>query len=66
MPQTTPERAARWESDMNAMAFLKSAGFELHRDWVWRHPERKTPTEQELDAAIYLIEEWDFGGIEIT
>lgn len=64
MPQTTPERAARWPGmDRQAMLFLKSRGYRLTKDWCWTHPERKEPDEREADAIIYLIEEWDFDGL---
>lgn len=64
MPQTTPERAARWPGyDAEAIGFLKSQGWVLGRDWCWSHPEHREPTERERDAMFYLIEEWDFGGI---
>lgn len=63
MPQTTPERAARWPGmDAEAMAYLKAQGFRIGRDWCWRHPENRDLTEKEKDAILYLIEEWDFGG----
>lgn len=63
MPQTSPERRSRW-TDETAIEFLKSRGFKLGRDWHWRMPEgRIEVTEREDDAIIYLIEEWDFGGV---
>ena len=65
MPQTTPERAARWPGmDSEAIVYLRSLGWRLNQDWSWTPP---TPdyeqTERENDAIWYLIEEWDFGGI---
>jgi hypothetical protein len=66
MPQTTPERAARWPGmDAEACKFLEDSGFRCSRDWEWSHPEKKKVedlTEREADAIIYLIEEWDYGG----
>lgn len=63
MPQTTPERAARWPGgDSEAILFLRSAGYALRRDWSWQSPDH-APTDRELDAVVYLIEEWDFDGI---
>lgn len=67
MPSTTPDRAARWPGmDAEAIQFLQSAGFELGRDWHWRHPDdipwrSRKLSEREVDAIIYLQEEWDFG-----
>lgn len=65
MPQTTPERAARWPGmDEEAIGYLRGRGFKLRRDWFWEKP---TPDyelgDREIDAIRYLIEEWDFGGI---
>lgn len=68
LPSTTPERAARWPGgDEEALRFLKDAGFELGKDWNWRHPDdvpwrSRDLTEREADAMIYLQEEWDYGG----
>lgn len=63
MPQSTPERRARWGSDAEAIAFLKSRGFILRRDFFWWKPAPGQPLkEDERDAITYLIEEWDFGG----
>ena len=63
MPQTTPERRARWPGgDVEACEYLEGRGFWLRPDFCWRMP---TPdhkfTEKDKDAIIYLIEEWDFG-----
>ena len=65
MPQTTPERVDRWPGmDDEAMAFLRSAGWVLTRSWEWYHPDADhKASERETDAIIYLIEEWDFGGV---
>ncbi len=67
MPQTTPERAARWPGmDTQAIQFLEKRGYRLGRDWFWTIPEyRAYPTRKEADAMRYLIEEWDFGGWNI-
>ncbi len=66
MPQTTPERAARWPGmDAEAMGFLQKQGYVLRKDWLWTKPKPDhEPTERERDAILYLIEEWDFGGTE--
>lgn len=64
MPQTSAERAARWPGhDTEAIDFLVDRGFLLLYDWTWRRPEPGRPhSPRELDALVYLIEEWDFGG----
>jgi len=50
--------------DSEASNCLMAGGWKLCRDWVWRHPDGNAATEREVDAAIYLIEEWDYGGID--
>lgn len=64
MPSTTPERAARWPGgDSEALQFLKEAGWNVGRDWNFRHPRDRMATGREADAIIYLQEEWDYGTI---
>ena len=63
MPSSTPERQDRWHSDDYAMRFLKAHGYVLNKDWTWSMVPGHKPTWLETDAIIYLIEEWDFGGL---
>jgi hypothetical protein len=64
MPQTSDERRARWPGkDSEALSFLYSQGYEMTREWEWIPPKRE-PTEREIDAIDYLVEEWDYGGIK--
>jgi len=56
------ERAARWGTDVDALESLSDAGYTLNRDCSWNPPDRE-PTICEIDAIIYLIEEWDFEGL---
>lgn len=65
MPQTTPERRARWPGwDSQAMEYLEGQGFHLNRDWTWTSPSKEHKLEEkEEDAILYLIQEWDFGGL---
>ena len=65
MPQTTPERAARWPGmDSEALDFLEGQGYVLRRDWHWMRPNPDhLVTDREEDAILYLIQEWDFGGL---
>ena len=63
MPQTTPERRARWRSIEKAIGFLRRRGYTLRPDWMWDKPTGHMITSQEIDALLYLIEEWDFGGV---
>lgn len=65
MPQTSDERRARWPGmDQEAIDYLQGQGYILTRKWQWQLPTpQHRPTEKEIDAAVYLIEEWDFDGI---
>lgn len=71
MPSSSDEMRAKWGGDGGvgedkAEAFLEGRGFVLHKDWHWTHPENRVPTEEELEAARFLVEEWDYAGIEFT
>lgn len=72
MPQASEELRAQWRhsdvdgGDVLAIGFLVSQGYRLRRDgsWEWDKPTPEhVPSEREISAACYLIEEWDFGGI---
>lgn len=65
MPSTTPERRQRWPGhDSQAICYLQGHGFTLTPQWYWIQPTKGHKlTEKEQDAIIYLIEEWDFGGL---
>ena len=64
MPQTSPERAARWPGgDAEAIAFLNHRGYVLEHDGTWRMKKVGEADDREMDAIAYLIEEWDFGGL---
>lgn len=67
MPSTTPELRAKFpDGDHEAQQVLRDGGYRLTRGWEWVHPLDKLPTERERDAIVYLIEEWDFGGLIST
>ena len=66
MPQATEEQRKRWNGpgDETALAFLKERGYTLRRDWLWDKPSQDhQPTEDEVSAICFLIDEWDMGGI---
>lgn len=68
MPQTSTELDAKWNFDGHgngrALDFLKMAGYRLRGDWQWTLPNPlHVPTEEELSAVAYMMEQWDFGGI---
>lgn len=49
------------------MQFLQDAGYTLSRDWTWSKPgvtRTEEMTEGEYECLIFLVNEWDFGGLE--
>lgn len=65
MPQTTWARARRWRSDDIATKFLMEHGYTLQKDWSWKLPTPDhMPSREEKDAVAYMIEEWDYDGID--
>lgn len=72
-PSTSSDRRARWPGGYEqAVRFLVSQGYTLvhdpetgHVTYTWRKP---TPEHvvlpEESDALCYLMEEWDWGGVE--
>jgi len=64
VPQSSKELRDEWEADDHAVYYLEGRGFNLTRRWTWRAPEGREPTEIEWRAIQYLIEEWDFGGLD--
>ncbi len=65
MPSTTIERQLRWPGmDSQAMEYLFARGFMLTKGWCWFHPLHGLKRNcNDNDAIIYLMEEWDFGGV---
>lgn len=47
--------------------FLVSRGFSLTRDWEWIMPPRYATLDEvpqeEWDCIVFLLEEWDYGGM---
>jgi hypothetical protein len=67
MPQATDEQREEWNgpSDQTALKFLQDAGYKLTPHWTWKHKDSAhKPTEKEISAVCFLIDEWDFGGFE--
>lgn len=53
-------------SDSTAMGFLEERGFILTESWEWIAPDGKTLETIDQDEwmhVLYLIQEWDFGGL---
>ena len=69
MPSTTAERAARWPGmDSQACEYLKKQGYTRTLGFCWCLPPpvdgcKHKITLKEDDAIIYLVEEWDYGGV---
>lgn len=72
MPQATPElrhvmlvNFGSEVGDEGPIKFLENAGYVLNRNWTWKRPTPFiAPTELEALCILFLIEEWDFGGLE--
>ena len=65
MPQANGELRNEWHDDATAARFLEAAGYTLRPDWIWEWPKPFRPaTPKEIRAVTYLIDEWDFGGLD--
>ena len=66
MPTASPELRAAWpEGDEQAVRYLEQQGYMLTKRWTWIKPAPDhKPIEREISAARYLMDEWDFDGIE--
>lgn len=63
MPTAIPELREEFGiDDAPVIAFLRGEGYVLRRDWTWLAPANREPTERELRAVMFLIQEWDMGG----
>jgi hypothetical protein len=54
-------------SDAACIDFLRTAGYCLQDDWTWFKPNVNTfgqMTRHEFDCMIFLMHEWDFGGLK--
>lgn len=65
MPQATEELRKRWDgpSEFKAMNHLYMRGFKLTPQWEWTAPPGVQVTEEDRSAILFLIQEWDFGGL---
>ena len=72
MPQASDEDRAKWGGHQGvgedkAMKHLEGRGYKLLRSWYWRPPPGVTLETMSLDdyeAMKFLVDEWDFGGLE--
>lgn len=76
MPQASDETRAKMErmfgdpiSEAGPIQYLKSAGYKLRRDWHWEPKpgvaELRDMTRDEFDCLLFLVHEWDFGGLAL-
>ena len=64
MPSATQELSDEWCSDDNAISFLNENGYVLSiPSYTWVGPGRDA-SPKERRAILYLITEWDFGGLQ--
>lgn len=65
MPQASDEQRAEWGiDDAPVIRFLETAGYRLGGDWRWTKPTpAHQPSEKEISAIEFLMDEWDFGGL---
>lgn len=65
MPQASDEQRADWGIDSHPpQAYLRAAGYRLTGGWEWIKPEPDhEPTNNEISAINFLIDEWDYGGL---
>lgn len=75
MPSAAPdlqnrmfERFGSHTGDEGPIKFLEDAGYVLNRGWTWKPKpgvtELRDMTRDEFDCLLFLIHEWDFGGLE--
>jgi hypothetical protein len=63
MPQATEELRSEWGvMPERAIEFLLAAGYRLTDEWTWES-SKPSSTPEERRAMLFLIQEWDFGGL---
>ena len=76
MPQASDELRARMKErfgdevdEDGSIKFLEAAGYKLTPRWTWLpKPGVKNyneMTDLEFECLTFLIDEWDFGGLEV-
>jgi len=65
MPQATASLTEEWNGpdDGTAIEYLEGRGFVLTRDFHWVPTAGHVISDKDRRAVIFLIQEWDFGGI---
>ncbi len=70
MPQASEEQRKSWGEngecgEKKAMDHLTTRGYKLTNHWNWLYSRKDVGEiiEDDFEAARFLIDEWDFGGI---
>jgi hypothetical protein len=71
MPQASDElteeiaRICGDASDHAVVAFLEQRGWTLDREWQWHKSGQtyQTMPQDEYLAVLFMIDEWDYGGV---
>ena len=65
-PQASEEQRREWNGpdDATAINYLRERGYHLKANWTWRKPDDVEPSEKDISAIRFLIDEWDYGGLE--
>lgn len=71
MPQATQELVDYWGGvdDAPVIAHLEASGYVLNPDWTWSPPAGVTLAnmpEKDWMAVLFLVQEWDFGGVKAS
>lgn len=70
MPQATEELRNEWRhheeggGDQAAIWHLTHNGFRLNDDWTWTPLSGRPVTDKDRSAIRYLIDEWDYSGLD--
>jgi hypothetical protein len=72
MPQASDELRAEMDrrfgdsiDSQGPIKFLRERGWTLNRDWTWSKPGMTLGNmpRDEFECVLFLIHEWDFGGV---
>ena len=77
MPQASDDLRGRMKkrfgdpvSDMGPTKYLEDRGYKLTGDWLWEPRGGVTcledMTQAEWECLIFLVHEWDFGGLVLV
>ena len=74
MPQASDELREEMKKRFGSMdtekpiKYLEDAGYGLTKDWQWKPKlgvsDLKGMTRDEFECLLFLVHEWDFGGLK--